>query len=99
VSERLQLSGYELPAKDNREDSNNIGLTLMVADILKENNATWKKTKKPGLTLQPVSIEYQRMWDYMNSDLFKVNRPLYFPDRNPEESGARKLDKGYVRGW
>jgi hypothetical protein len=97
VIERLQRSGYKpLPKTDY---SVNEDLVQMVADILLQNNDSWKKTKKPGVFLLLASIEYRRMCDYMNSDRFKENWPLHSPYGDVEESEARSSDKEHVRGW
>jgi hypothetical protein len=97
VSERLQRSGYKpLPKTDY---SVNEDLVQMVADILLQNNDSWKKTKKPGVFLLLASIEYRRMCDYMNSDRFKENKSLYSPEGDLEKSEARSTDKEHVRGW
>jgi hypothetical protein len=89
IRKRLELSGYALQEnKHNPNDLNDYNLTYMVVDILKENDDTWTATKKPGLLLKLASIECRRMWKYMNSDELKVNRPLYFPDGDMEESEA-----------
>jgi hypothetical protein len=49
--------------------------------------------------LQLAAIEYRRMWNYMNSNGFEKNRPIYFPDGGSELYEGWTKDKEYTRGW
>jgi hypothetical protein len=99
IRDRLVRSGYEKGTDFRSGDSDDQTLAYMAGDILYQNLEQTESGRKAGIYLQLAAIEYQRMWNYLNSDESKKNRPVYFPDGGPELYEGWTKDREYVRGW
>jgi len=85
----LEHKGYRMPPKSIPGSSFNDSLILMVGEILKD-NCTMNK-KGPGGMLQVAATDFEMFWIYLNSPFFQENnKQIYFPNRDPERSEARR---------
>lgn len=83
VREALEANKYPVPRRSNTDDSNDMSLILMVADLLNNNSVVWTKSgkkKEPCKGLKLAAKEFERMWADWQSDEFKQVRHKYFPD-------------------
>ncbi|KAG9191929.1 hypothetical protein G6011_10663 [Alternaria panax] len=100
VRNRMLASRWNPPLRRNRNDTQDETLLGMVGDILHENfGEIEEKRGKVGMWLQLAAVEYRRMWQWMDSDAFRKNRPVCFSAGGAELYGDWTPDKTYEHGW
>jgi hypothetical protein len=100
IRERTLRPSWEQPPRRNCNDSHDETLLQKVGDILHENFMEIKEEgRKLGMWLQLAAIEYRRMLQWMDSDAFRKNRPVYFPDGGADLYEDWTVDKTYEHGW